>query len=189
VPYLHAIGLKDFDPDPMASLLEDALGESVPFIYWSSGTMTHWEADVYARGLPQDQWNERWWKYVAEFQGVEPPTPRGEEWCDAATKTHINDNPAYYYSYAIATVLKFQLHDAIARKILKEDPRRCSYADNKEVGAFLRSIMEKGGTEDWRKVLRDATGEDLSTRAMAEYFAPLMAWLQEQNKGRPIGWE
>jgi hypothetical protein len=24
---------------------------------------------------------------------------------------------------------------------------------------------------------------------MAEYFAPLMAWLQEQNKGRPIGWE
>jgi peptidyl-dipeptidase A len=151
--------------------------------------MTHWEADVYAKNLPPDQWNARWWKYVREMQGVDPPTERGEEWCDAATKTHINDNPAYYYSYAIATVLKFQIHDHIARKILKQDPRSCSYADSKEVGAFLKSVMEKGATEDWRKVLRDATGEDLSTRAMVDYFKPLMTWLQEQNKGRTIGWE
>ena len=44
-------------------------------------------------------------------------------------------------------------------------------------------------TEDWRKILKEATGEDLSTRAMLEYYQPLMTWLQEQNKGRPIGWE
>ena len=55
--------------------------------------MTHWEADVYAKNLPPDQWNARWWQYVADFQGVEPPSPRGEEFCDAATKTHINDTP------------------------------------------------------------------------------------------------
>ncbi|HXA10096.1 MAG TPA: M2 family metallopeptidase, partial [Chthoniobacterales bacterium] len=47
----------------------------------------------------------------------------------------------------------------------------------------------KGGTEDWRKVLKEATGEDLSTRAMVDYFQPLMAWLEEQNKGRKIGWD
>ena len=38
-------------------------------------------------------------------------------------------------------------------------------------------------------MLKEATGEDLSTRAMMDYFQPLMAWLQEQNKGRKIGWE
>jgi peptidyl-dipeptidase A len=191
VPYLQSIGvLTPADKiDTTGELLDKALGEAVPFLFWSSGTMTHWEADVYAKNLPPDQWNARWWKYVRDMQGVEPPTERGEEWCDAATKTHINDNPAYYYSYAIATVLKFQLHDHIARKILKQDPRSCSYADSKEVGAFLKSVMEKGATEDWRKVLRDATGEDLSTRAMVDYFAPLMTWLQQQNKGRTIGWE
>jgi len=191
VPYLQSLGVlsKTEKVDTTAHLLDNALGESVPFIFWGSGTMTHWEADVYSKNLPPDQWNARWWKYVREMQGVEPPTERGEEWCDAATKTHINDNPAYYYSYAIATVFKFQLHDHIARKILKQDPRSCSYADSKEAGVFLRGVMEKGGTEDWRKVLRDATGEDLSTRAMVEYFKPLMVWLQEQNKGRTIGWE
>ena len=151
--------------------------------------MTHWEADVYANNLGPEQWNARWWKYVRELQGVEPPAERGEEFCDAATKTHINDTPAYYYSYAIATVLKFQFHDYIARTILKQPPQTCNYAGNKTVGDFLRKIMEKGGTEDWRKVLRDATGEDLSTRPMVEYFKPLMAWLERENKGKPVGWD
>jgi len=49
--------------------------------------------------------------------------------------------------------------------------------------------FKKGGTEDWRKVLKEATGEDISTRTMMEYFKPLMSWLEEQNKGRQIGWE
>jgi peptidyl-dipeptidase A len=37
--------------------------------------------------------------------------------------------------------------------------------------------------------LREATGEDISTRAMMQYFNPLMSWLEEQNKGGQIGWE
>ncbi len=190
VPYLQMVGVlpADFKADETAFLLNDALINCVPFIFWASGTMTHWEADVYAKNLPPDQWNARWWQYVRDFQGIEPPAPRGEEWCDAATKTHINDTPCYYPNYAFATILKFQLNDYIAKKILHQPPQRCNYAGNKEVGAFLQRIMEKGATEDWRKVLRDATGEDLSTRAMVEYFKPLQAWLAAQNKGRPIGW-
>ena len=191
VPYLQSRGVLplEFDADKTAFLLDDALARSIPFIYFSCGVMPHWEADIYAHNLPADQWNARWWKYVSDFQGIEPPSPRGEEFCDAATKTHINDNPAYYYNYAFATVFKFQLHDYIARKILHQPPQSCNYADNKEVGAWLNNILKKGGTEDWRKVLKEATGEDISTRAMMDYFKPLMSWLEEQNKGRQIGWD
>jgi len=191
VPYLQSRGVlpHEFNADKTAFLLDDALARSVPFIYFSCGTMPHWEADIYARDLPPDQWNARWWKYVSDFQGIEPPSPRSEQFCDAATKTHINDNPAYYYNYAFATVFKFQLHDYIARKILHQPPQSCNYADNKEVGTWLNNILKKGGTEDWRKVLKEATGEDISTRAMMEYFKPLMSWLKEQNKGRQIGWD
>jgi peptidyl-dipeptidase A len=191
VPYLQSTAVlpADFKADETAFLLNDALAHAVPFIFFSSGTMTHWEADVYAKNLSPDQWNARWWEYVKKFQGVEPPAERGEEFCDAATKTHINDDPCYYYSYAIATVLKFQLHDYIARHILHQPPQACDYANSRQVGDFLRGFLVKGGTEDWRKVLREATGEDLSTRAMVDYFQPLISWLQEQNKGRPIGWE
>jgi len=191
VPYLQSRRVlpHEFNADKTAFLLDDALARSVPFIYFSCGTMPHWEADIYARNLAPNEWNARWWKYASDFQGIEPPSPRGEQWCDAATKTHINDNPAYYYNYAFATVFKFQLHDYIARHILHQPPQSCNYADNKEVGAWLDNILKKGGTEDWRKVLKEATGEDISTRAMMDYFKPLMSWLEEQNKGRQIGWD
>jgi len=77
----------------------------------------------------------------------------------------------------------------VRRKILKQDPRSCSHANRNEVGKFLAGIMRQGGTPDWRRVLRDATGEDLSTRAMVEYFRPLEQWLEKQNRGREIGWD
>ena len=54
---------------------------------------------------------------------------------------------------------------------------------------MLNNILKKGGTEDWRKVLKEATGKDISTRAMMGYFKPLMIWLEEQNTGCQIGWD
>lgn len=190
VPYLKQLGIlrSDEQPDSIAFLLNDALANGVPFMFFSSGTMTHWEHDVYSNNLDPGQWNARWWQYARDFQEVDPPSARGEQFCDAATKTHINDTPCYYYSYAIATVIKFQLHDHIARVILHQSPRSCNYAGRREVGDFLRGIMAKGATEDWRTVLRDATGEDLSTRAMADYFRPLQHWLEVQNRGRTAAW-
>ena len=32
--------------------------------------------------------------------------------------------------------------------------------------------------------MRSSLGKELSAEAMLRYFEPLMAWLQEQNKGR-----
>jgi len=190
-PYLKSVGVlpDNFKVDETAFLLDAALDGGVPFIYWSSGVMAHWEADIYAKNLPVSEWNARWWQYVRDFQGVEPPAARGEEFCDAATKTHINDAPAYYHNYAFAQIFKYQLNDYIAKKILHQPPQSCNYAGNPAVGAFMKTIMEKGATTDWRRLLKDTTGEEFSTRAMLDYYAPLMKWLEEQNKGRPIGWK
>jgi len=37
--------------------------------------------------------------------------------------------------------------------------------------------------------LKEATGEDISTRATTEYFKSPQLWLEEQNKGRQLGWD
>ena len=191
IPYLKSAGVlpAEYKADEMQVLLNDALEVAIPFMFWACGTMPEWEHDFYAKGMPTTELNARWWKQVRALQGVEPPSPRSEAYCDAATKTHINDNPAYYYSYGWATVFKFQMHDHIARKILHQDPHATNYAGHKEAGDFLKGVLSKGATEDWRKVLKEATGEDLSTRAMMDYFKPLMAWLEQQNQGRQIGWD
>jgi peptidyl-dipeptidase A len=182
-PYLRQVGVLPAgkEIDPIDWMLNEALGETIPFLAFSAGTMSHWEHDLYEKELPQDQLNRRWWEYVDRYQGVVPPAPRGEDLCDGCTKTHVNDDPAQYYDYAVATVLKYQLHDHIARKILKQDPHSCSYYGNKDVGKFLSGILAQGQTRDWRQVLKEATGEDLSTRALVDYFRPLQEWLAKQN--------
>ncbi|MCH8947994.1 MAG: M2 family metallopeptidase [Acidobacteria bacterium] len=170
-------------PDPIQTLLKEALNYVV-FIPWSAGVMTRFEHDLYADELSPDQWNQHWWELKARYQGIAPPSPRDERYCDAATKTHINNDPAQYYDYALSNVLLFQLHDHIAREILGEDPHDTNYFGREEVGRFLDSIMRPGASVDWRKVLREKTGQDLSAAAMLRYFEPLMEWLREQNRGR-----
>jgi peptidyl-dipeptidase A len=184
-PFVVGLGLADSTAhiDMMKQLLKDAMNYVV-FIPWSAGTMSVFEHDLYSKNLSPDQFNKRWWEIVKQYQGIVPPSPRGEEYCDAATKTHINDDPAGYYDYALSFVLLFQVHDYIAKNILHQDVHATNYFGNKEIGKFIQEIMAPGGTGDWRKLLKDKTGEDLSARAMLDYFAPLMAWLQEQNKGR-----
>ena len=188
-PFLEGIGLVPAgqQSDPTQTLLREALNYIV-FIPWSAGVMTDFEHALYAENLPPAQYNAKWWELVQKYQGIVPPNERSAELCDAATKTHIIDDAGQYYDYAIATVLKHQLHDHISKKILKADPHSANYYGSKETGAFLRSILEQGATRDWREVLREATGEELSTRAMMDYYAPLMTWLKEQNKGREKGW-
>ena len=189
-PYLRAIGVlpENMKINQQAVLLDEAL-HAVPFIAWSAGTMSHFERDLYSVDLPASEWQARWWGYVAKYQGVEPPSPRPADACDACSKTHINDDPAQYYDYAMSFVIKYQLHDHICKKILKQDPHACSYYGSKAVGDFLRSILRLGATKPWRQVIQEATGEPVSTRAMREYFAPLEPWLDKELAGKPVGWE
>ena len=55
-------------------------------------------------------------------------------------------------------------------------------------GEFLLGLFELGATRDWREVIREATGEEVGTRAMLEYFGPLMEYLKKENAGRDTSW-
>ncbi len=188
--YLKEIGLLDDNAeiDEVAWLLDEALDQAVVFIPFSAGTMSFFEHDLYEKDIPVEEFNKTWWEYAGRFQGIEPPSPRGEEFCDACTKTHISDDPAQYYDYAMAFVIKYQLHTYIAKNILKQDPHDCNYYGNKEVGDFLWDLLSLGATQDWREVIKEKTGEEVSTRAMLEYFSPLIEHLGKENAGREVGW-
>ncbi len=174
-------------PDPIQNLLREALSY-VTFIPFSTGVMPSWEHDLYSEDMPVEQWNARWWQYAREFQGIAPPDPAraavGALFNDAATKTHINDDPAQYYDYALSYVLLFQLHDHIAREILHEDPRDTDYYGRREVGDFLKTLLRPGALVDGNRLLEETTGQPLTAQPMLDYFAPLMDWLRVQNAGR-----
>ncbi|HET6227396.1 MAG TPA: M2 family metallopeptidase, partial [Bacteroidia bacterium] len=91
---------------------------------------------------------------------------------------------AQYYDYALSYIILFQVHDHIAKKILNQDPHSTNYYGNKEVGKFIGEIMKYGSSRDWREVLKEKTGSELSAKAMLDYFAPLMDYLKKENAGR-----
>ena len=73
-PYLHKVGVlpANVNPDPKGWLLQSAL-DSIVFLPFSAGTMSHFEHDLYEQELAPGEWQKRWWDYVARFQGVIPP--------------------------------------------------------------------------------------------------------------------
>lgn len=184
-PYLVGRGLVDSNvqTNDVQSLMKEAMN-SVVFMFFSCGTMSNFEKAIYVDNLPADQFNQKWWALVKQYQGIVPPSDRGEEYCDAATKTHIINDAAQYYDYALSYAILYQLHNHIAKNILKQDPRATNYYGQTGIGDFLKSITYPGASKDWRVVLKESTGDDLNAKAMLEYFQPLMDWLKEQNKGR-----
>ena len=170
-------------PDSIQILLKEAL-QYVVFMPFSTGTMTRFEHELYSKNLPAGQFNAKWWELARKYQGIAPPTMRGEEFADGLTKTHINDDAGQYYDYALSQALLFQLHNHIARNILKQNPHDTDYYGSKPVGDFLRTLMAPGASRPWRDVLKETTGQELNAQAMVQYFAPVYEWLKVQNRGR-----
>lgn len=186
-PFLEDRGLLEagLQVDSIQVMLKEAL-DFVVLIPWGAGVMTEFEYELYANDLPNDQFNAMWWELKAKYQGIAPPTDRSDAdgYCDAASKTHINNDPAQYYDYAISNILLFQFHDHISKNILGQDPHATNYWGNEEIGEFLSSIMYPGATVDWDEHLQNHVGSSMSAKPMLEYFQPLLDWLQKQNEGR-----
>ena len=65
----------------------------------------------------------------------------------------------------------------------------CSFYDNKKAGAKLNAMLEMGMSRPWPDALEALSGErQIDATAILDYFAPLKKWLDEQNKGKKVGW-
>ena len=95
-----------------------------------------------------------------------------------------------YTRYFLAHVLEYQFHRALAKTTGCTTPlHRCSIYGNAEAGKRLKTMMEMGASKPWPDALEALTGQrEMDATAMAEYFAPLKKWLDEQNRGKKVGW-
>jgi len=188
--YLVKIGLLPQAPDPskdIGLLLSRAL-EKVAFLPFGL-LIDQWRWRVFSGEIQPDKYNQTWWDLRLKYQGVAPPVARSESDFDPGAKYHVPANVPYT-RYFLAHVLQFQFHRALARAAGCTGPlHRCSIFDNKAAGARLAAMMEMGMSRPWPEALKALTGEDrIDAGAIRDYFAPLQAWLDEQNKGKPVGW-
>jgi peptidyl-dipeptidase A len=188
--YLVKIGLLDHAPDPskdMRLLLRKAL-EKVAFLPFGL-VIDQWRWKVFSGQIPPEKYNEAWWELRRKYQGIAPPVARSEEDFDPGAKYHVAANVPYM-RYFLADILQFQFHRALARIAGCNEPlHRCSIYGNQEAGRRLNAMLEMGLSRPWPEALATLTGQSqMDATAIRDYFAPLQQWLDEQNRGKPVGW-
>ena len=190
--YLVKIGLLDQSKVPSADkdiglLLRQAM-DKVAFLPFGL-LVDKWRWGVFSGQIPEGQYQAGWDALRLKYQGVVPPVARDESKFDPGAKYHI---PATvpYTRYFLARVLQFQFYKAACQQAGWKGPlHRCSFYGNKAVGEKLNAMLSMGQSKPWPDALQVFTGSrEMSGKAMIEYFAPLKAWLDKQNQGKPSGW-
>jgi len=190
--YLVDIGLLDKAQVPGADkdiglLLRQAM-DKVAFLPFGL-LVDRWRWGVFDGTIQPADYNKAWTQLRLQYQGIIPPGERPANAFDPGAKYHIPASTPYS-RYFLARVLQFQFYQAACKQAGWKGPlHRCSFYGNKAVGAKLNAMLEMGASKPWPDALQAFTGSrEMSGKAMADYFAPLKKWLDEQNKGKPTGW-
>jgi peptidyl-dipeptidase A len=190
--YLVQIGLLDRAAVPgpekdLGLLLRQAL-DKVAFLPFGL-LVDKYRWGVFDGSIAPAEYNTAWVDLKREYQGIVPPVERPATAFDAGAKYHIPASVPYM-RYFLARILQFQFYKAACDAAGWTGPlHRCSFYGNKEVGERLDAMLEMGASKPWPDALEAFTGRrEISGAALVEYFAPLKAWLDEQNRGRPSGW-
>ena len=188
--YLAEVGLLSRVPPAdrdLGLLLRLAL-DKVAFLPF--GLMVdQWRWKVFSGEIGPEEYNEGWWDLRTEYQGIRAPVPRNEADFDPGAKYHIPANTSYT-RYFLAHILQFQFHRALCEVAGVEGPlHRCSIFGSLAAGERLNAMLEMGASRPWPDALEVVTGQrEMDATAILDYFAPVQAWLDEQNAGRSCGW-
>jgi peptidyl-dipeptidase A len=188
--YLVKIGLLDKAPETsrdIGLLMNKAL-EKIAFLPFGL-LIDQWRWKVFAGEVTPAEYNKAWWDLKLKYQGVAPPSGRGEEFFDPGAKYHVPDNTPYT-RYFLADILQFQFHRALTKVAGCTLPlNRCSTYENTAAGERLNAMLSMGLSRPWPEALEALTGsKQMDATAILDYFAPLSKWLDEQLQGQAVGW-
>jgi peptidyl-dipeptidase A len=188
--YLHKVGLLESVPhasNDIPELLKQAL-DRVAFLPFGL-MIDQWRWKVFSGEVKPADYNKAWWAMRLKYQGVAPPVERSESDFDPGAKYHVAANVPYT-RYFLAHILEFQFYRALCRESGYKGPlNQCTFYGSKEAGAKFNKMLAMGQSKPWPDALEVLTGErQTDAGALLEYFAPLKRWLDEQNKGKTVGW-
>jgi peptidyl-dipeptidase A len=189
--YLKRLGLARAVPNGERGLINvqmHAALQKVAFLPFGK-LIDQWRWDVFAGKTKPAEYNAAWWRLREKYQGVSAPVSRSERDFDPGAKYHIPANVPYA-RYFLACILQFQFHRALCKAAGHRGPlHECSIYGSKEAGRRLQALLEMGASKPWPEALATLTGErQMDATALLDYFKPLQAWLEEQNKGQQCGW-
>jgi peptidyl-dipeptidase A len=189
--YMASIGLVDKPAVSQEAVINSQMRMALTKVaFLPFGLMIdRWRWGVFDGSITPDNYNAAWWELKAKYQGVAPVGARGEEFFDPGAKYHVPGNTPYT-RYFLSHILQFQFYKALCDASGHQGPLyTCNFAGNPEAGRRYWAMMQRGASQPWQQTLKELTGgEQMDASAVLEYFAPLQAWLGEQNQGKRCGW-
>ena len=190
--YMASVGLVDAPAQSREALIDAQMRMALAKVaFLPFGLMIdRWRWGVFDGSIKPDGYNKAWWALKAQYQGVAPATPRGEEFFDAGAKYHVPGNTPYT-RYFLSHILQFQFYKALCDASGFKGPLyECSFYGSKAAGEKYQAMLSKGSSQPWQQTLKELTGgEKMDASAVLEYFAPLQDWLKQQNAGQQCGWQ
>merc|ERR1711994_885620 len=200
--YFQRLGLLDEDLDvndeeTNINILFDMALERIAFLPFGY-LVDPFRCDVSSGVTTVENMNCHWWRLRNDIQGLVPPSKRNYKHFDAGSKYHVAGDVGYV-RYFTAFIYEFQFYKALcleSGKYVPGDPTKplhqCNFYGSREAGDKMRSMLKMGASKPWKEAMREMTGQpEMSTEALREYFAPLEAWLEEENRraGITVGWD
>ena len=189
--YLKKIGLLATVPDSskdIGMLLNKAL-EKVAFLPFGL-MIDKWRWQVFPAQIPPEKYNEAWWELRLKYQGVAPP--------DRSQRKRISIRARSITCRRIIRTRAISWRTFCSSSFIARWRKmagctgplnRCSIYDSKAAGERLNAMLAMGASQPWPEALEALTGQkQMDATAILDYFAPLKKWLDEQNRGKPVGW-
>ncbi len=188
--YLVKLGFLDKAPDTskdIGLLLNKAL-EKVAFLPFGL-LIDQWRWKVFAGEVKPEDYNKAWWELRRKYQGI---APAGRADGGGLRSGREVPRPGERALHALLP----RGHPPVPVPPRAREDRRLH-----ESAQPLLDLRKPGGWPEadrhardglltpWPDALEALTGQrQMDATAILEYFAPLQKWLDEQNKGKPVGW-
>ena len=189
--YLNSIGLVGAPTVSKEAVINEQMKmalDKVAFLPFGK-MIDQWRWGVFSGRITPENYNKAWWDLKMKYQGVAAANARSESDFDPGAKYHVPGNTPYT-RYFLAHILQFQFQKSLCDASGFKGPlHECSIYGNKEAGKRYWAMLEKGQSQPWPATLKELTGtEQMDASAIIDYFAPLMTWLQDKNKGQQCSW-
>ena len=187
--YLVKLGLLDKAPDAskdIGLLLKRAL-DKVAFLPFGL-LVDQWRWKVFSGEITPADYNKTWWELRRKYQGVAPPTPRTENGLRPGRQVpRGGQRPLHALlpgGHPAVPVPPRAREDAGCTGPL----HRCSIYGTRRRGRSSPRCSRWAPRSRGPTRSRSSRDADDGRDAIRDYFAPLQKWLDEQNKGKPVGW-
>ena len=168
-------------------LLNKAL-EKIAFLPFGL-MIDQWRWKVFSGEIPPEKYNQAWWDLRLKYQGIAPPAARerkrfrsGREVSRGGQRSVHALFPGRHSAISVSP-------RAVADRGLHGSAESLLDLRESGSGTAAERMLEMGVSRPWQDALQELTGQrEMDATAIRDYFAPLQKWLDEQNRGKPVGW-